>query len=114
MISPALAGPDDSDEFDEETAARNHSQMAGVLAVLQKKKGRTPIRDKAPEITEAEQQKVEQQRKVDERLALEAKKRAQDEREVALDARERAIAERESAIAAWEVAHGDVTIEGVA
>ncbi len=114
VIYPALVGPDESDAFDEETAARNHSQIAGVLAALQKKKEPAAIRDKAPELTEAEQQKVEQQRKVDERLALEAKKRAQDEREVALDARERAIAERESAIAAWEVANADVTIEGAA
>ncbi|MCX4156143.1 MULTISPECIES: hypothetical protein [Paraburkholderia] len=114
VIYPALVGPDDSDAFDEETAARNHSQIAGVLAVLRKKQEPAPIRDKAPEITEAEQRKAEQQRKVDDRLMLEAKKHAQDEREAAIDARERAVAKREAAIVAWQAAHPDVALEGAA
>jgi hypothetical protein len=48
-------------------------------------------RDKAPEISEADQQKAEQQRKVDDYLALEARERELDEREAAIAAREAAL-----------------------
>ncbi|MGF6772896.1 hypothetical protein P3T18_005390 [Paraburkholderia sp. GAS199] len=90
-VFPLLAGPGDDDTIDEETAAKGREKIAGLLAMLGKPKADTP-RDKAPEISEAERLKAEQQRRVDALLADQARRRELDEREAAIAAREASLA----------------------
>ncbi|WP_053064105.1 hypothetical protein [Caballeronia mineralivorans] len=92
---PLLACPGDNKPIDPKIAAKNHSKIAEVMAVLSKPRAAAPARDKAPEISEAEQQKAEQKRRVEEYQASEARKHALDEREAALALREAALTARD-------------------